>query len=300
VLYAARGSRILAKIAVELEEALAARRIAGEAGKATIRLLAQGDGWRVMDILCTSGPQDRPFEEQHSGVAIALVAAGTFQYRTRASRELMTPGSFLLGSPGQVFECAHEHGAGDRCVSFQYAPGYFESLVASRPRFRVQRLPPLRTSATLAARASAALLRPDAAALEELAVEVAAKALQLANDTTGDETPAPLDAVARVTRAVRMMERHPDDAALPLHHLAAEARLSPFHFLRTFTRVAGVTPHQFALRMKLREAALRLATGDARVLDIALDSGFGDLSNFNRLFRLEFGMTPRAYRRSAR
>ncbi len=33
-----------------------------------------------------------------------------------------------------------------------------------------------------------------------------------------------------------------------------------------------------------------------KVLDVALDCGFGDVSNFNRAFRSEFGMSPRAFR----
>jgi AraC-like DNA-binding protein len=44
---------------------------------------------------------------------------------------------------------------------------------------------------------------------------------------------------------------------------------------------------------------MRLATEAGKVLDLALESGFGDLSNFNRAFRAEFGMSPRAYRRQA-
>ena len=39
----------------------------------------------------------------------------------------------------------------------------------------------------------------------------------------------------------------------------ARGGLSPYHFLRTFQRLTGVTPHQFVLRKRLREAALRLA-----------------------------------------
>jgi AraC-like DNA-binding protein len=103
--------------------------------------------------------------------------------------------------------------------------------------------------------------------------------------------------VARVTRAVRLVERRPDDA-LTLGTLATEARLSPYHFLRTFERLTGVTPHQYVLRARLREAATRLAAERGKVLDIALDAGFGDVSNFNRSFRSEFGVSPRAYRSS--
>jgi AraC family transcriptional regulator len=76
--------------------------------------------------------------------------------------------------------------------------------------------------------------------------------------------------------------------------------LSPYHFLRTFESLTGVTPHQYVLRTRLREAASRLAAETGRVLDVALDCGFGDVSNFNRAFRAEFGASPRQYRMSAR
>jgi AraC-like DNA-binding protein len=33
-------------------------------------------------------------------------------------------------------------------------------------------------------------------------------------------------------------------------------------------------------------------------MDIALDAGFGDISNFNRSFRAEFGAAPEAYRKA--
>ena len=78
--------------------------------------------------------------------------------------------------------------------------------------------------------------------------------------------------------------------------LAKEADLSPFHFLRTFEAVTGTTPHQYMRRMKLRAAAVRLSSSETRIVDVALESGFGDVSNFNRAFRAEFGVTPTTYR----
>ena len=81
--------------------------------------------------------------------------------------------------------------------------------------------------------------------------------------------------------------------------LAREAGLSPYHFLRTFERLTGVTPHQYVMRARLREAAMRIVAESGKVLDIALDCGFGDISNFNRAFRTEFCVSPRAYRQRA-
>jgi AraC family transcriptional regulator len=129
----------LAKIAVELEQALARRAATGAAAcHPTCRVLARGDGWVVEDLICASGPQDPIFEERHGHVSIAMVLAGTFQYRGSACHgsanggsairgsvksgsangairnELMTPGSLLLGNAGQSFEVGHEHAAGDR------------------------------------------------------------------------------------------------------------------------------------------------------------------------------------------
>src|SRR5207247_1546822 len=142
----------------------------------TGRQLARGEGWTVEDVICTSGPQDRPFEEHHAHVSIGIVAAGTFQYRSAAGSELMTPGSLLLGNAGQCFECGHEHGSGDRCLALRSAPAHFERLAADAgasgaPRtFRLLRLPPLRRLAPLVARACAGLAGSAAVAGEEVSV----------------------------------------------------------------------------------------------------------------------------------
>jgi ketosteroid isomerase-like protein len=55
--------------------------------------------------------------------------------------------------------------------------------------------------------------------------------------------------------------------------MARYAGLSPYYFLRTFERVTGITPHQYVMRARLREAATRLVAEPGNVLDIALDCG---------------------------
>jgi AraC family transcriptional regulator len=221
-----------------------------------------------------------------------MVLTGTFQYRSTLGGELMAPGSLMLGNPGQPYECGHEHGEGDRCVVFWYAPEYFERLAGAD--FRVPRLPPLRALTPLIVRAAAGAIGA-AVSWVELGVALAARATALAAGHTSDHRAAPLKAEASVTRILRAIDNRPDtESSLPA--LARESGLSPYHFLRTFERLTGVTPHQYVLRARLRAAATRLAAEAGRVIDVALDSGFGDVSNFNRAFRTEFGVSPRAYR----
>ena len=290
------------RIAAEVERAVAERARQGAGGGTTARTLASGNGWSVADVICTSGPGDRPFEESHDYYSIALVTAGTFQYRARKGEALLTPGSLMLGNAGQCFECGHEHAAGDRCLALLYDPPYFERLAADAGLrslsldFKAVSIPAVQELSSLIAHSCAGLLGAATVDWHELSVSIAGHAMRIASGLSSETIP--VGAGDRVTSAVRLIERDLD-GPLTLDRLADESGLSPFHFLRTFERITGLTPHRYILRARLREAATRLERDDRRVLDIALDCGFGDVSNFNRAFRAEFGVSPLAYRRSS-
>jgi AraC family transcriptional regulator len=290
----------LGKIAVELGSACAQREWRGAQPGLRAQRLAAGEDWLVEDVLCTYRPNDPPFEERHEDYRVALVGAGTFVCRTAQGFELLTPGSLLLGNRSEHFECSHAHGTGDRCLAFAYSPALFERVahdagVRGKPRLRGLRLPPLEPLAVLVAETTAAWVGAELGAVwAELGTRMAAAAARFAAEPTYLPR-APLNAERGVTRAVRLIERDPS-ALLALDALAQEARLSRFHFLRAFARVTGLTPHRYVRRARLRRAAVQLATSNERVVEIALASGFRDLSNFNHAFRAEFGSTPRAYR----
>jgi AraC family transcriptional regulator len=290
----------LAKIAVNSDASVAPLTRSENSRRPQGRKLAQGEGWSVSEVVCTLGPRDKRFEERHSSTAIAVVMEGTFQYRSGAGGELMTPGSLFLGNAGQCFECGHEHGIGDRCISFAYEPEFFARLASdagSRSHtcgFKAVRVPPIRTLSALVAAISSAASGASGVAWDDLSVQLAARAVQLDRGLTLGSGAEPA-AVSRVTRVVRMVEAT-GEASHDLRSLAREARLSPYHFLRTFQSVTGVTPHQYILRMRLRRAAALLSQKATKIVDIALECGFGDISNFNRNFRAEFGVSPRAYR----
>jgi AraC-like DNA-binding protein len=271
---------------------------------ATASILAAGRGWQVSDVICTARAGDRPFEEQHQQFCVAAVTQGTFRYNASLGAAIMAPGAILFGNPGSCFECGHEHAAGDRCLSFHFAPDYLEAVVAELPgvtrlAFDTPRLPPLPVLAPLLATAEAARDDGDIEAFEELGLQLAAAAVTAAaGSARADRAPSSRDE-KRVSEAVRRIEA---DAGEPvsLAELASETATSPYHFLRSFRRVAGMTPYQFLLRTRLHRAAVRLRTSDAPVSAIAFDAGFNDLSTFNRRFRRVMGNTPNAYRRGSR
>ena len=266
-------------------------------GKIATKLLSSGNGWSIADVSCNYGPQDRAFEEQHTSISITVVVEGTFQYRSASGSELMSPGSVLLGNLGQCFECGHDHGAGDRCLAVFYSPEFFER--ARLPgTFPIQRIPPISGLAPWIVQARRAIDDPGGVAFEELAHGLPTAVMgTLGLNRRLSSSPSAADE-RRISAALRLIEANLCDP-LPLEKLASSAKMSEFHFLRTFKQVTHVTPHQYILRARLREAAVRLKTRSAKVLEIALDAGFGDLSHFNHAFRAEFGVSPSEFRANA-
>ena len=95
------------------------------------RTLAGGDGWSLHEIVCRAGPSDRPFEERHDGFSVSAVVGGNFTYRSDAGQRLLYPGALLLGNDGACFECGHQHGIGDRCISLNVCEEQFSEVAAA-------------------------------------------------------------------------------------------------------------------------------------------------------------------------
>ena len=254
--------------------------------------LASGPGWQVHDVVCTSGPHERSFEEQHQAVCIAIVTEGTFQYRTRAGAAVLLPGALLLGSKGACFECGHEHATGDRCLSFHFDCDYLDGRCEP---FTVPHLPPLLQFQALISEAEAARDVGDSDAFEEIAARLAQAVSVALPGHGGARAPISSRDERTLTRVLRRIEADAHEP-LSLGALAAEARMSPFHFIRTFRRVTGQTPYQYLLSIRLHRAAVKIRSTDEPIGAIAINAGFNDLSTFNRRFRRLMGVSPGEFR----
>ncbi len=86
---------------------------------------------------------------------------------------------------------------------------------------------------------------------------------------------------------------------LSVTDFADRLRCSPRHFSRLFTLLYGVSFREKQQKLRLNLARRLLETGDAKVLHVALESGYQSLGLFNALFKRHFAMTPGECRRRA-
>lgn len=86
------------------------------------------------------------------------------------------------------------------------------------------------------------------------------------------------------------------DQAFDYEELAAEARMSSFHFHRIFSGMVGETPLELTRRLRLERAAWRLASTAQPVTQIAFDAGFESHESFTRTFRAHYDTSPSGFR----
>lgn len=78
--------------------------------------------------------------------------------------------------------------------------------------------------------------------------------------------------------------------------LAARAGLSKFYFLRQFKQYTGSTLWKYITGLRMKQAEQLLGSCQLPVTDIAMQSGFGSIATFNRIFREYHNCTPTQYR----
>lgn len=77
--------------------------------------------------------------------------------------------------------------------------------------------------------------------------------------------------------------------------VAKAAMFSPWYARRLFLEYVGVTPADYIRKLRLRKSALLLRDEQKKILDVALDLGFGSVDGYQRAFKREFGCNPKEY-----
>ncbi|WP_155798665.1 AraC family transcriptional regulator [Sorangium cellulosum] len=108
--------------------------------------------------------------------------------------------------------------------------------------------------------------------------------------------------IVRFRRVLEHIDAHLDED-LTLERLSGVAAFSKYHFQRQFSDLFGIGVHEYVKLVRLRRASYRLALPareQARIIDIALASGYESPEAFSRAFKKAFGQTPSEFREQPR
>jgi DNA-binding response OmpR family regulator len=102
-----------------------------------------------------------------------------------------------------------------------------------------------------------------------------------------------------VRRALAFMQAH---FAEPISRedIARHIAISGNYLTDCFRQVLGITPMTYLTRYRIQRAQQLLDTTDLTITDIALETGFSEISHFTRTFKREVGLSPHVYRRGQR
>ncbi|MBS7661549.1 AraC family transcriptional regulator [Pseudomonas lalucatii] len=96
--------------------------------------------------------------------------------------------------------------------------------------------------------------------------------------------------------AVQAVMRAHLHGSLNLDELAAQFKLSRFHFAKTYRALTGHAPIQDFIQLKMAHACRLLDEGTQGIRQVAEQLGYDDVYYFSRLFRKVVGMAPSHYR----
>ena len=264
----------------------------------TATTLLQRPSITVSDFRCDAGPDDRPFAEQHRCHSISYVRKGSFGCQTRGRSHELVAGAVLVGHPGDEFVCSHDHVCGDECLSFFLSPEVAETIGDRADIWQIGAAPPLPELMVLGELAQAVADGRSDVGLDEIGQLFASRFVEVVSGRRTKPVSASARDRRRAVETALWIDAHSREE-IDLEQAAAQAGLSPFHFLRLFSGVIGVTPHQYLVRSRLRHAARLLADDGLSITAIAYDVGFGDLSNFVRTFHRAAGVSPLRFRQAS-
>ena len=100
----------------------------------------------------------------------------------------------------------------------------------------------------------------------------------------------------KARQILKFIEQHYSEP-LSIQKMAEASGFSQSHFMKFFRQTFGTSFTDYLNSYRLTMASRLLLASEDTILTVAADTGFENLSYFNRLFKRRFHMTPSQFRR---
>lgn len=276
--------------------------------EADIHTLYQSDFYRIKDFRCRCTDCKTSKPEYADAFSISFVRKGNFLYNVfRRSLDSYT-GMVIVTKPAYERTITHTHTIPDECTIFEFQKDFFEKVLEHYGGISFFHDADWHST-----------LVKTTAETEFLHFHI----LQLVLTKEGGKLQID-NAVMEVIEKVlcNITDYKPDhriNARLKQHHLITIERakeyitthftedislmqvaeycfVSLFYFTRLFKTFTAITPHQFLLTVRLKQAELLLRNTAQPIADIGFASGFNSLEHFSAAFKQKYKQSPALYR----
>jgi AraC-like DNA-binding protein len=232
----------------------------------------------------------------HDGYSLGAIEAGVERFRYQGTDHLAPAGTLVMLNPDELHTGQAEIDAGWTYQMLYIEPDTLRAMTGSEAFFPDATVhdPVLATAYRRAFRNmwhapdDIAFTSEFTQLLDAIVARYGKNARAVRPASSGE-----IRRMAAMRRVLDCIEAHLDET-LSVDTLAAEAGLSVFHFVRTFSATFHATPHQY-LQARRAVRAKSLLAQRATPSDAAAAAGLTDQSHLNRWFKRTYGVTPAQY-----
>ncbi|HVI44988.1 MAG TPA: AraC family transcriptional regulator [Chitinophaga sp.] len=276
---------------------------------ATVETIYDSAICSVHNFLCQCQDCTVSATEHQEKFSIAFIRQGNFVFKVFRNDLDAYNGMFLVCKPGFEHRVGHVHDMPDQCTIFSFPaesiarleeqatalnwflknPDIHSTLVKATPEMEY-----------LHHRIFRLLQKPHFPRLwaEQLMMDLFALVL-----SRGDRQQMAMLSMKQKRNYLPMIvqvkdyinDNLSDDISLP--QLADIGYLSPFHFNRLFRQITGISPYNYLVQVRLKQASMQLLHTGRSVTDIAFDAGFNSLEHFSAAYKKQYGKPPSHIRR---